>query len=54
MTPSVASEIQAMMEQVTQNPAGTAYATANPTVVGGSDRREDGYRAERHQQLRTR
>ena len=34
VTPSVASEIQAMMEQVTQNPAGTAYATANPSVVG--------------------
>jgi peptidoglycan glycosyltransferase len=32
--PSVASEIQAMMEQVTQNPAGTAYATANPSVAG--------------------
>jgi cell division protein FtsI/penicillin-binding protein 2 len=23
-----------MMEQVTQNPAGTAYATANPSVAG--------------------
>jgi peptidoglycan glycosyltransferase len=32
--PSVASQIQAMMEQVTQNPAGTAYATANPSVAG--------------------
>ena len=34
VTPAVASQIQAMMEQVTQNPAGTAYATANPSVAG--------------------
>jgi peptidoglycan glycosyltransferase len=31
---SVASEIQQMMIQVTQNPAGTAYATANQSVAG--------------------
>ena len=34
VTPAVASEIQAMMVQVTQNPAGTAYATANSSVAG--------------------
>jgi peptidoglycan glycosyltransferase len=34
VTPAVASQIQAMMEQVTQNPAGTAFATANPSVAG--------------------
>jgi penicillin-binding protein A len=31
---SVASEIQQMMIQVTQNPDGTAYATANQSVAG--------------------
>jgi cell division protein FtsI/penicillin-binding protein 2 len=31
---SVASEIQQMMVQVTQNPSGTAYATANQAVAG--------------------
>ena len=34
VTPAVASQIQAMMVQVTQNPAGTAYATANSSVAG--------------------
>jgi penicillin-binding protein A len=34
VTPSVAGEIQAMMKQVTENPAGTAFATANPNVAG--------------------
>jgi peptidoglycan glycosyltransferase len=34
VSPSVANEIQQMMEQVTQNPAGTAFATANPSVAG--------------------
>jgi peptidoglycan glycosyltransferase len=34
VTPAVASEIQAMMVQVTQNTAGTAYATANSSVAG--------------------
>ena len=32
--PAVASEIQAMMVQVTQNQAGTAFATANSSVAG--------------------
>jgi peptidoglycan glycosyltransferase len=31
---SVADEIQSMMVQVTQNPAGTAYATANSSIAG--------------------
>jgi penicillin-binding protein A len=34
VTPAVASEIQAMMVQVTQNQAGTAFATANSSVAG--------------------
>jgi peptidoglycan glycosyltransferase len=32
---SVASEVTKMMISVTHNPAGTAFATANPTVTGG-------------------
>jgi peptidoglycan glycosyltransferase len=34
VTASVASEIKAMMIQVTQNPGGTAFATANSSVAG--------------------
>jgi penicillin-binding protein A len=34
VTAQVASEVQQMMVQVTQNPAGTAYATAGPPAVG--------------------
>jgi penicillin-binding protein A len=34
VTPHVASEIQSMMDQVTQNPDGTAYQTAGPPAVG--------------------
>jgi penicillin-binding protein A len=34
VTAQVASEIKAMMIQVTQNPAGTAFATANSSVAG--------------------
>jgi peptidoglycan glycosyltransferase len=34
VTPQVASDVQQMMVQVTQNPAGTAYATAGPPAVG--------------------
>ena len=34
VSPTVASEIQQMMIQVTQNPAGTAYATANQAIAG--------------------
>jgi penicillin-binding protein A len=34
VTPTVASYLTQMMVQVTQNPAGTAYATANPSVAG--------------------
>jgi penicillin-binding protein A len=34
VTPQVADEIGQMMEQVTTNPEGTAYATANPSVAG--------------------
>jgi peptidoglycan glycosyltransferase len=34
VTSQVASEIGQMMVQVTTNPAGTAYATANPSVAG--------------------
>jgi len=35
VSPQVASYVQQMMVQVTQNPAGTAYATAGPPAVGG-------------------
>jgi penicillin-binding protein A len=35
VTPQVASEVQTMMVQVTQNTAGTAYQTAGPPAVGG-------------------
>jgi penicillin-binding protein A len=34
VTPQVASEVTQMMTQVTQNPAGTAFATANTSVAG--------------------
>jgi penicillin-binding protein A len=34
VTPKVAGYLTQMMEQVTENPAGTAYATANPSVAG--------------------
>ncbi|MGH3273839.1 MAG: peptidoglycan D,D-transpeptidase FtsI family protein [Streptosporangiaceae bacterium] len=34
VTPAVANDIAAMMLQVTQNPAGTAFATANASVAG--------------------
>jgi peptidoglycan glycosyltransferase len=34
VSPAVASEITSMMIQVTQNPAGTAFATANQGVAG--------------------
>ncbi len=34
-SPTVAGDIQAMMYQVTHNPAGTAYGTAGPQVSGG-------------------
>jgi penicillin-binding protein A len=34
VTPTVASEVQSMMVQVTQNPNGTAYQTAGPPAVG--------------------
>jgi cell division protein FtsI/penicillin-binding protein 2 len=30
----VAGDVKQMMEQVTQNPAGTAYATANSSIAG--------------------
>ncbi|HTS97305.1 MAG TPA: penicillin-binding protein 2 [Streptosporangiaceae bacterium] len=36
VSPQVASDMQQMMIQVTQNPAGTAYATAGPPAVGTS------------------
>ena len=36
VSPQVASDLQQMMIQVTQNPAGTAYATAGPPTVGTS------------------
>jgi penicillin-binding protein A len=36
VTPQVASDMQSMMIQVTQNPAGTAYQTAGPPAVGSS------------------
>jgi peptidoglycan glycosyltransferase len=35
VNPQVAGFLTQMMEQVTQNPAGTAYATANKAVTGG-------------------
>src|SRR6185437_814801 len=35
VTPTVAGDLTQMMIQVTQNPAGTAFATANKTVTGG-------------------
>jgi penicillin-binding protein A len=34
VTPSVASDLQSMMYQVTHNPGGTAYATAGPQATG--------------------
>jgi len=34
VTPTVASDVTQMMEQVTQNPAGTAFATANSSIAG--------------------
>ncbi|HEY1620955.1 MAG TPA: penicillin-binding protein 2 [Streptosporangiaceae bacterium] len=34
VTPTVAGYLAQMMKQVTQNPAGTAYATANASVAG--------------------
>jgi peptidoglycan glycosyltransferase len=34
VTPAVAGDVKQMMEQVTQNPAGTAYATANSSIAG--------------------
>jgi penicillin-binding protein A len=34
VSPTVASEVQQMMVQVTQNPGGTAYQTAGPPAVG--------------------
>jgi peptidoglycan glycosyltransferase len=34
ISPTVAGYLTKMMEQVTQNPAGTAYQTANPNVAG--------------------
>jgi len=36
VSPQVASNMQQMMIQVTQNPAGTAYQTAGPPTVGSS------------------
>jgi penicillin-binding protein A len=35
VTSTVADDLRQMMIQVTENPAGTAYATANPNVTGG-------------------
>jgi penicillin-binding protein A len=35
VSPQVASNVQDMMNQVTQNPGGTAFATANQQVAGG-------------------
>jgi peptidoglycan glycosyltransferase len=35
VSPQVAGNVQAMMNQVTQNPGGTAFATANQQVAGG-------------------
>lgn len=35
VSPQVASNVQQMMKQVTQNPGGTAFATANQQVAGG-------------------
>jgi peptidoglycan glycosyltransferase len=37
ISPQVASYLTAMMESVTHNPAGTAYATAGPQATGGID-----------------
>jgi peptidoglycan glycosyltransferase len=34
VTPTVASDVTQMMEQVTENQAGTAFATANPSIAG--------------------
>ena len=36
VSPQVAGYIRQMMVSVTNNPGGTAYATANPQVAGGS------------------
>jgi penicillin-binding protein A len=36
VSPQVASEVGQMMVQVTQNPAGTAYQTAGPPILGNS------------------
>jgi penicillin-binding protein A len=35
VSPQVAGDVKAMMLQVTQNPAGTAFATAGPQATGG-------------------
>jgi penicillin-binding protein A len=35
VSPTVAGYLQSMMNQVTQNPGGTAYATAGPQATGG-------------------
>jgi peptidoglycan glycosyltransferase len=35
VSPTVASYLQSMMNQVTQNPGGTAFATAGPQATGG-------------------
>jgi penicillin-binding protein A len=35
VSPTVAGYLQSMMNQVTHNPAGTAYATAGPQATGG-------------------
>jgi cell division protein FtsI/penicillin-binding protein 2 len=35
VTPQVASNVQAMMNQVTQNPGGTAFGTASRQAAGG-------------------
>jgi penicillin-binding protein A len=35
VSPQVASNVQDMMNQVTQNPGGTAFATANQQAAGG-------------------
>ena len=37
VSPTVAGYVQQMMNQVTHNPAGTAYATAGPQATGGID-----------------
>jgi peptidoglycan glycosyltransferase len=37
IAPSVAGDVQQMMNAVTHNPGGTAYATAGPQATGGLD-----------------